>query len=160
MTTHAPYPADTLWTFRSRQSQHERSIPLCLSWEVAGDPITGEFIPDETSARALWDMWFPRYGKKGPAQIYWFIMGKGTFEGAPFTNNIGTGEDFLTYFSWPVNALTGERLNWVRLPVRDKLWHGDRCDKGGFIQELTGWKPSPFEPLFHAEEIARLTGLA
>ncbi|MFD7964254.1 hypothetical protein ACFV5J_25980 [Streptomyces zaomyceticus] len=63
-------------------------------------------------------------------------------------------EDFLTFYTWPVHAETRERINWVRVPVRDRLWHGSRADKGGFIQELTGWKPSPFEPLFHVDVIA------
>ncbi|MFC4512244.1 hypothetical protein [Streptomyces ehimensis] len=159
MTAHEPYPADTRWTFYSRQTRHERSVPLCLHWEVNGDSITDEYTPDEINAQGLWGMWFPRYGKAGPAKVYWSIMGEGTFEGAPFSDNIGIGEDFLTFYSWPVNAVTGKRLNWVRLPVRDKLWHRGRCDKGGFIQQLTGWKPSPFEPSFHAEGIARLAGL-
>jgi hypothetical protein len=44
-----------------------------------------------------------------------------------------------------VKALGGEEINWLRLPVVDKLWRADRGDPGGFIQEETGFKPSPFQ---------------
>ena len=44
------------------------------------------------------------------------------------------------------NSVTGEELNWLTLPVVDKLWNRKRADKGGFIQEATGWKPAIFQP--------------
>lgn len=78
---------------------------------------------------------------------------------APFSSNIGGHNHFLTHFTWPVNSVGGEPVNRVRLPVRDKLWNRDHCDKGGFIQELTGWKSSPFQSSFDAEKIARMAGL-
>jgi hypothetical protein len=158
MTTHQPYSAKTRWTFRNRQVQLERTMPLYLHWEVNGDPVTDHYTPDEISARGLWDLWFPKYASEGPVKVYWSVRGDATAEWAPFTDN-GMGEDFLTFFSWPVHAQSGERVNWVRLPVQDKLWHGTRGDKGGFIQELTGWKPSPFQSQFDAEKIAKLAGL-
>ncbi|MFF9982859.1 hypothetical protein [Streptomyces erythrochromogenes] len=159
MDTYSPYPADTEWTFRSLQGGHEHATPLLLSWEVNGDPITDDFTPDEITAEELWNRWFSEIGKKGEAKIYWFVMGSGTFEGAPFARHNPIGEDFLTYFSWPLRAGTGERLNFLRLPVRDKLWNEKRGDKGGFIQQHTGWKPSPLQPFLDAETIAKAAGL-
>ena len=47
---------------------------------------------------------------------------------------------------WPVDAETGDELDWLALPVVDKLWNSKRGDKGGFIQEATGWKPSILQP--------------
>ncbi|MFD6921300.1 hypothetical protein ACFV99_13945 [Streptomyces sp. NPDC059944] len=159
MTTYEPYSADSRWTFSNRLSRHEFTVPLRLYWEVNGDPLTDDYTPDDMNAAELWEMWFSRYWKGDPAKIYWFISGGQVFEGAPFSNNIGGHDHFLTHFTWPVNSVSGEPVNWVRLPVRDKLWNKDHGDKGGFIQELTGWKPSPFQASFDAEKIARLAGL-
>ncbi|OIP26010.1 MAG: hypothetical protein AUK00_05490 [Dehalococcoidia bacterium CG2_30_46_9] len=55
-------------------------------------------------------------------------------------------DDFLTHFTWPIHSVTGERLNWLTLPVVDKLWNPKRANKGGFIQEVTGWKPAILQP--------------
>jgi hypothetical protein len=40
-------------------------------------------------------------------------------------------------------------MNWFMLPVVDKLWNSERFDKGGFIQEATGWKPSILQPCIY-----------
>lgn len=37
-------------------------------------------------------------------------------------------------------AKTDNPLNWLGLPVVDKLWRSRRANEGGFIQEATGWK--------------------
>ena len=57
-----------------------------------------------------------------------------------------TVEEFLVHFTWPVNSVSGERLSWLDLPLVDKLWNSQRGDKGGFIQQATGWKPSILQP--------------
>jgi hypothetical protein len=54
-------------------------------------------------------------------------------------------DDFLTHYSFPTHAVSGERLNWLRLPVLDRAWREDREDVGGFVQEASGWKPSPLQ---------------
>lgn len=85
--------------------------------------------------------------------IYWFVDGldEGTFESAPFTAPVYAHrhEDFLKTCSWPRHAETREPLNWLTLPVWDKLWNAERGDKGGFIQQATVWKPSPLQPAAH-----------
>ena len=43
----------------------------------------------------------------------------------------------------------GRQLNWLTLPVADKLWRPGRPDKGGFIHEMTGRKPAPLQPYLH-----------
>lgn len=68
----------------------------------------------------------------------------------------GDDEDFLTVYAWPESA-AGERVNFNRLPVRDKLWQG-QADKGGFIQEATGWKPAPLAPVMHVGQVLRRRG--
>ncbi|WP_331756476.1 hypothetical protein [Streptomyces microflavus] len=68
-------------------------------------------------------------------------------------------EDFLTHFTHPVHAVTGERINWLRLPVLDSGWNTTRANQGGFIQELTGWKPSPLQPTMDVRQIGAAAGL-
>jgi hypothetical protein len=67
--------------------------------------------------------------------------------------------DFLTYYSWPEDA-NGEPIMWTALPVADKLWREDDAAKGGFVQEATGWKPSPFQAVMDVGLIARAAGFA
>ncbi|MBH8550844.1 hypothetical protein I8751_00235 [Nostocaceae cyanobacterium CENA357] len=55
-------------------------------------------------------------------------------------------ENFVTFFTHPVDSVTGKPINWLDVPVNDKLWNSKRADKGGFIQQATGWKPSILQP--------------
>ena len=55
-------------------------------------------------------------------------------------------EDFLTFFTHPVNSVSGKPLNWLTLTVVDKLWNSKSANKGGFIQQATGWKPAILQP--------------
>ncbi|MFI8365303.1 hypothetical protein ACIGD1_34765 [Streptomyces sp. NPDC085612] len=66
---------------------------------------------------------------------------------------------FLTWYTHPLHAATGEPLNWLRLPVVDRGWNASVGDRGGFIQEATGWKPSPLQPTMNVIEIGRAAGL-
>ncbi|WP_326943204.1 hypothetical protein OG439_24450 [Amycolatopsis sp. NBC_01307] len=71
--------------------------------------------------------------------ISWFVDGaeSSTFEGAPFTAhvfNLTTHEDFLSAYTWPRHADDNTPLNWLKLPVADKLWRHERGDRGGFLQ--------------------------
>ncbi|MFB8038992.1 hypothetical protein ACFC5Z_40075 [Streptomyces sp. NPDC056004] len=68
-------------------------------------------------------------------------------------------EDFLTHYTHPVHAVTGERINWLRLPVIDLGWNTSASDRGGFIQEATGWKPSPLQPTMDVRQIGAAAGL-
>ncbi|WP_392838726.1 hypothetical protein [Streptomyces sp. LN500] len=71
----------------------------------------------------------------------------------------GYYEDFLTHFTHPVHVVTGERLNWLRLPVLDRGWNAAVANRGGFIQEATGWKPSPLQPTVDVRQIGAAAGL-
>lgn len=126
----------------------------------------------------------------GAFGIHWFVEGSGTFEGAPFRDirvslegwrraraEMGDPEwmrgqdiayeqkhDFLAHYTWPVNSLTGNPLQWSRLPVIDKVWRNDNLPephafKGGFIQEATGWKPAPLQPYVNVHQLARMARL-
>lgn len=159
------------YRWRNKTSGHEFNGELELSWEVHGDPISDDYAgTDEISAADLLRKWTERYYPEaiaetlygpGAVKIHWFVTGE-PFEGGPFSPDVWTldsEEDFLTFFTWPVNADTGDRLNFYTLSVRDKVWTEDRWDKGGFIQEATGWKPSPFQPVMHVPTVLAAAGL-
>lgn len=147
----------------------EFEVELELSWELDGDSITDDYLPEETSAEELWDLWIERYGRDS-MPISWFVRSRGDkvghFEFAPPSlipqvKDLGTDGDrgFLAYFSHPEDPETGEPLRWTRLPVVDRLWEGSRADKGGFIQQATGWKPSPLQTHADVRIIAQAAGL-
>lgn len=142
------------WKVRSRRSDYEWEGAIVAYWEVSLDPISDDYVPQEIDARELFNKWVKQVQEKYPEElvpIFWFVQCKehGAFEVMPFQFNHFPGlydEDFLTFFTWPVNSVTGKQLNWLTLPVADKLWNSKRSDKGGFIQEVTGWKPAVLQP--------------
>jgi len=151
-----------MWSFQDRRQGREIRAELELHWEVMGDPISDDYTPDEADARELWRLWLDPYGRgehdarPGPGwvQIYWTVQATAedlrTSENAPHAYaEEPPGEDFLTHFTWPRDDQTGEDLRWPALPVCDKFWNDERADKGGFIQEATGWKPGAYQPLAH-----------
>lgn len=157
------------YKWRNKTSGYDFEGELHLSWEVNGDPISDDYAGDEISAADLLREWAKRYYPEaraetiygpGAVKIHWAIAGE-PFEAAPFSPEVEVRneDDFLTYFSWPVHAETGERLNFNTLYVRDKEWNERRWDKGGFIQEATGWKPSPFQPVMFVPTVFAASGL-
>ena len=153
-TTYGP---KVRWRYRSRRNDFAKVGPLALVWELEGDPISDDYLPEETSAHELWGLWIRRVLEGGHyhpefgapwVQIYWGVEGEeeGTFESAPHQRPPFDGDNFLTHYTHPVEAETGERANWLRLPVLDKLWRPGRGDKGGFTQEASGFKPHALQP--------------
>lgn len=132
------------WIIKNKQTGETYKDELHLYWEVSGDPITDDYSTDEIDAVELYRMWRRRY-PEDVQEISWYIMGSRTTEGAPYLREDEHDEDFLTFFRLPIHAESGENLNFLRLPVADKLWRPGRGDKGGFIQEALGWKPSPYQ---------------
>lgn len=131
----------------------EWQAELAAYWEVHLDPMSDDYTPLEISARELFSKWVEKVRndfENGLIPIHWFVDSPqgGAFDLMPFQfrHIPSLSEDFLTYYYWPTNAATGEPLNWVTLPVWDKAWNARRADKGGFIQEATGWKPSILQP--------------
>ena len=145
-----------IWKCRNLTTGFEPEGVIEAYWEVALDPISDEYTPQEIDAHELFRIWERQVHEKYPdglIPIYWFVDYEGknvaTFEAMPFQfehHPSYMSENFLTFFTWPVNAITGDSLNWLTLPVKDKLWHSKQADKGGFIQEATGWKPSILQP--------------
>lgn len=162
---------NTLWRYRSLRSGYEHTTMLTLFWELDGDPITDDYLPEEISALDLWQMWRRDYRTdeaaeaafgKGAHRIWWYVDGGKTFEGAPFRDLRGVryaGKDFLDSFTWPTHARTGTPVQWCALPVRGKGWRQGRADKGGFIQQVTGWKPSPMQAYVNVDLLEQMAGL-
>ena len=144
-----------LWTFRSRYG-YRRTTDLSLAWEVNGTPMTDDYVPEEISASTLMNRWLGRYGKADPS-IFWLVLP--VAEAAPFQPRWLDLGDFLSYYTWPINQYTGERLNWNRLPVAEPNWT-DAGDKGGFFHEVTGWKPAPLQERVPLRQVLRAAGLA
>ncbi|MDB4873376.1 MAG: hypothetical protein JWL97_4380 [Gemmatimonadales bacterium] len=165
------YPADTAWEFQALGTDYVRTTPLRLGWELRGSPISDDYVPDEITGRELWHKYLAKYANlafkdnplaygPGDVVIYWTVHGQATSESAPFQtgtpDNLG---DFLTHYSWPVNATTVERCNFLRLPVADLRWTRGQGDKGGFVREATGWKPSPLQPVVNVYALSKAAGL-
>ena len=140
-----------VWKFSNRHGE-ERKSPLEAYWEVHLDPISDDYTPEEADAFELLEKWSKKANQDHPnglIPISWSVQGKATFEAMPFQFEHFPGqlrETFLTFFTWPVNCVTGEQLNWLTLPVVDKMWNSKRANKGGFIQQATGWKPAILQP--------------
>ncbi|CUM35746.1 hypothetical protein BN2537_457 [Streptomyces venezuelae] len=66
--------------------------------------------------------------------------------------------DFLTHYTHPAYAVTGQRVNWLRLPVVDPGWNATASNKGGFIPQATGWKPSPLQSTMDVRQIGPAAG--
>ena len=157
--------------WRNKQSGYEFRGELHLSWEVHGDPMSDDYSgADDIAAVDLLRRWTDQYYPEaiaetlygpGAVKIHWSIAGE-PFEAAPFSPDVwmlDDEEDFLTFFTWPTNPETGDRLNFNTLPVKDKVWNDQQWDKGGFIQEATGWKPSPFQPVMYVPTVFAAAGL-
>jgi len=160
------------WFFRNTGVPHRpRVTPLELYWEVHCDPVTDDFDSDDP-AILIWEDWmrryppsrYPEYEEKFGEHcvpIYWYVQGNGIFESAPFQDprvRSADRPDFLTYYDWPFRH-DDALLKWQGLPVVDKLWRPGQLDKGGFIQELTGWKPSALQPYVNMKTLADASSL-
>jgi hypothetical protein len=181
MTTTQPYPPGTRWTWTGRQYRTATfTEELALHWESNGSTITDDYLPEEVSASELWRRWVDEYADRahrdwpglyrpGEVTILWSVTTPnvtGVFELAPHTaDRRGTDsplhrlEHFLTHYTDPVHAETGEPVNWARLPVLDRGWSTVRVDKGGFVQEATGWKPSPLQEVMDVRQVGAAAGL-
>ena len=181
MTTTQPYPPGTRWTWTTRGHRgHTFSDELVLHWEPNGSPISDDYLPEEASALELWKRWMDEYAdaahrdwptlyRPGEVPILWSVTTPsvvGVFEPAPHTvdrrgasNPYRLRENFLTHYTDPVHAETGEPLNWARLPVLDRGWSVEHVDKGGFVQEASGWKPSPLQEVMDVRQVGAAAGL-
>lgn len=170
-TTMHPYHPGYQWRFTTKSGDREQIESLALHALPGGSQMSDGYDPGETTAEQLWAKWADevagRYHKQHPDQfrpgevpIYWTVTRpgiKGIYEPPPHVP--GHPENFLTHYTHPVHAVTEEKLNWLRLPVIDLGWNDTAAHKGGFVQEATGWKPSPLQPTMDVRQIGAAAGL-
>lgn len=141
------------WTFESTGPGDGRTCKLAAYWGVSRDSISENYPPAEYPARVLLEKWARdvlRAFPDGMIPISWFVVGDMILEFMAIQHDpLGVKRDFLTVFTWPENPDTGELLRWTSLPVVDKFRDAERGDKGWFIQEATGWKPSILQPFVY-----------
>ncbi|MFJ1744242.1 hypothetical protein ACIOG4_37025 [Streptomyces microflavus] len=170
-TTALSYGSGNRWTFTSRSGGPTQTEELALHALPGGAEQSDGYLPDEITAEDLWAKWaggvadsyhnqHPDQFRPGEIPIYWTVTRPGMdgiFEPPPHVPS--HPENFLTHYTHPVNAVTEERLNWLRLPVLDREWNSTEAHKGGFIQQATGWKPSPLQPTMDIRQIGAAAGL-
>ena len=149
------------WNFRSRMDNSEYTeVPLMLGWYLDGTAVLSDNnLPEEEDARTLTLRWLSRLDESAVLPIRWHVESEAhaVMERAPFC--LADPDDveprhFLHYFTWPVDAATGDLLQWMRLPVADQTWRvGVDRGKSGFIQEATGWKPGPLQQTLHVSAL-------
>ena len=155
-------PNARVWEFEGRRSGELWRSHLRANWELVLDPISEDFSADTMSAADLMKLWVGRIGSRGYrgglVPIYWYVESQDSrvLESMPFQYEHYTGharEDFLTFFTWPIDTKSKTRLNWLELPVLDKEWNVRQSHKGGFIQEATGWKPAILQPFVFLDSL-------
>jgi len=136
---------DRAWRFRSREDGLEHLATLWLYPELECSSCVDD-ADDQSGPGHL--AYYVNYVKRNYRQwwdadavpIYWFVRGDPRVcEDAPndYRHHDLPGENFLTFFTPPVDAKTGEPLNWWRLPVRNTRFPE--------LARGLGWLPSPFQ---------------
>jgi hypothetical protein len=149
------------YSFSSRRTDDEFITPLEAYWEVHCDPISDDYLPEDMGAEQLFWMWarmMPGKHPDGLIPISWYVVGEGICEAMPFQHRNLLDHDFRTYFTDPVKYGTNDEINWLKLPVVDKFWRKGWAEKGGFIQEATGWKPSILQPSVYLQSLIQAVG--
>ncbi len=134
--------AKTKWRLRSRETGAEWVTPLWLYPEIdcssCVDDADDQSGPGQVFYYADYlQRRYPDWWAADAVPIWWSVMGEGICEYAPGASNTRHDENFLTFFKPPVDAKTGQFLNWWRLPVRNHRFPA-------FAAAL-GWLPSPFQ---------------
>jgi hypothetical protein len=131
---------ERLWEFKFREGGIERTTTLTLDAELCCLPCI-EDAEDQSGDGQV--RHFVAYAQSELAQawerdaipIFWTVMGDGVFELAPF-NLDDDDEHFLSIWTMPRDVLSGEKINWRRLPIRPRF--------PKFAAAL-GWQTAPFQ---------------
>lgn len=133
----------TTWNFQSKMDGSPcKDVRLELEWSVPEAAyFSDNYLPEDIGAGELLERWAKEHAGIRTLPIHWIITAPEILEKAPFC---GEDEDFLSFYTHP--WVPTRLLNFAELPVKDQTWRiGEDRGKAGFIQEATGWKPSPLQ---------------
>lgn len=136
--------ADRLWRFRRRADGGEEIKALWLYPELDCSSCIDDVYEQSGEAQLAYYIDYVRRGypqcwDNDAVPIMWSVRGDGISEYAPVEHGDAAlwDEHFLTFYTPPEDAKTGELLNWWRLPVRNTRFPQ-------FAKAL-GWLPAPFQ---------------
>jgi hypothetical protein len=142
-------------TFASRRNRaYIRTGQLYAYYYINYESITDDYELADISAIDLYDIWRAHISKKDrdAVSISWVVAGCGTFDPHPISERDTTWEG-LRFHTWEDDFTTPERIDgkpfrWLDLPIVYKRWNplwSDCRGKGGFIEELTNFRPNPLQ---------------
>lgn len=142
------------WRFEHRRSGFEHVGPLYLYPELDCSSCVDDVHWCEGEEQLTYyveylERKYPHWLEQDAVPIYWSVSGCQQ-EYAPFSSAGDHSEwftTFLDYFTWPEDAVTGERLDWFRLPVV--------MDRFPEFSAALGWTPSPLQPTAPLASIMR-----
>jgi len=138
------------WTFTFQPGGYERSATLYLYGELDCSAMVDEYYElDGEGQLAAYVEYLeehhPEWLAADAVPIIWLVRGEEIAEHAPFQSGEygpegkwGWRENFLTEFTWPRDARTGELLDWFKLPVR--------IDRFPEFAQALDWLPSALQP--------------
>lgn len=156
------------WSLRKSGGNRTFHGRLRLIYEVNGSAISDNWLPHEKSASAVWDEWrrwitrtYDHEDELRMVPISWYVTSPDVpqFEAAPFTTSWAENNDWLTHYTWPINESTGVPVSWARIPIEKNYWSERGGTKGGFIEELTGWRPSPLQPFVSVTQLEMMANI-
>lgn len=125
--------------WRDMAGNGDRAVKLWLSPEIYLEPCVDELY-NNGGADQFW-YWVGEVQDRYPVEyeadaipIYWSVLP--VHEVAPFQTLEWTTDDFLSFFTWPVDSY-GRSIDWFSLEVRH--------DRFPDFVEYLGWKPSPLQ---------------
>jgi hypothetical protein len=147
----------TNWKFYNLKTGENLEGSIEIDWELdLSSTMSENYTLDNISAHDLFREWSDEVEKKYPnglIPISWFVQVNGPdldiCEQMPFQFEDTPDEkrgNFLAFYTQPINSVTKTSLKWWAMPVKDKYWSSNQHDKGGFVQQATGWKPSVLDP--------------
>ena len=130
-----------VWRYRNRMSGYESEAHLHLVPEIEGSPMVGDLDSDDGDEQLAA---FARYAERQMPESWaadavplpWFVKSdSGQFSLAPY-DDIALADNWTTEFTWPVDARSGQPVDFFRLPVD--------MDRFPAFARALAWTPAPF----------------
>lgn len=144
------------WSFETHRSGYRRQCDLYLYPELDCSSMVDNYYQLDGEGQLVayiryLQQRYPEWLDADAVPIHWSVMSQqgGISEAAPFQKADIFAElgDFLTFFTWPEDAQTGELLDWYRVPVINKRFPA--------FADALAWTPSPLQPTCPLTSIMR-----